>query len=129
MADLKVRGYKDFRQPGSRDGGLVEIPLTTAPMRRTWLRRARDRARGLPDAAVATALASHAPGTFRRIIDHALARDETRHLGLVVRTGVFKVPRLSARVDANLRMLGAHPRAGEFQWVTPAAGMSAWPTP
>jgi peptidoglycan/xylan/chitin deacetylase (PgdA/CDA1 family) len=116
---------EDFRRPGARDGGLVEIPITTAPMRRTWLRRARDRARGLPDAAVETALVSHAPGTFRRIVDHALALDETRHLGLVVRTGVFRVPRLTARVDANLRMLGAHSRAGEFRWVTPAGAMLA----
>jgi len=112
----------DFRKPGGEGSGrLWMIPLTTAPVKARLFRRWYYRmARPAANAGVWTALVSHDPPLFRRIVAHALGRSSRPYLALVLRSNALATPRLARRVSANLEGLLSHPLAGRLSWVTPA---------
>jgi hypothetical protein len=115
----------DYRRPdpSRRDGPWV-IPVTTAPVQASILRRLYSRAfEPRRSGGFSTALASHEPGLFARIAEHALRRP-LPHLVLPLRVGALAVPRLARRVSANLAMLLAHPLSDRLSWVTPADALT-----
>jgi hypothetical protein len=112
----------DYRvaDPARLDGLLI-IPMTTAPVRPRFLRALYDLARHRGTRTPYwTALVSHEPVLFRRIVTDALER-RASHLAIVVRSGALAVPRFAKRVLANLQWMVSHPLARQFRWCTPAA--------
>jgi hypothetical protein len=128
-SDVPASPYRpargDYRSPDRAGGGapLWVIPVTTAPVL-PFLRHLYYRAfcPSRPRGAV-TALLSHQPALFARIIDHALQRP-TPYLALPLRVGALANSRLARRVSANLTALLRHPRSGQFAWVTPAGALA-----
>ncbi|HEX7705898.1 MAG TPA: hypothetical protein VF701_05505 [Thermoanaerobaculia bacterium] len=102
-----------------REDGLVIIPMTTAAVRPRFLRDLYDIAahRGRRSTRW-TALLSHDPVLFRRIITKALQRRGAPHLALPVRSGALAEPRLAARVTDNLNWMLSHPLRESFRWST-----------
>lgn len=113
---------EEFRRADARRReGVWVVPMTTAPVRGRWLRDAYQRAFHPTRAGgMRTALLSHEPLLFARIIAHALAQPDIVHLALPVRSNALAAPRLARRVRANLDMLRRHPLAERFVWATPA---------
>ena len=110
----------NYRVPDpERVGGLLMIPITSAPVRPRFLRDLYDltRNRGARTP-FWTALVSHEPVLFRRILTDALQRRAAPHLAIVVRSGAFAVPRLAKRILTNLQWMISHPPARRFQWCT-----------
>jgi hypothetical protein len=110
----------DYRRPdASRETGIWMIPLSTAPVRPRLLRRLYYRLRQ-PGRRPApwTALLSHEPLLFRRIVDQALQQGPDTYLAMALRSNAMAEPRLARRVSANLHTLLAHPRAEDFAWTT-----------
>lgn len=105
----------------ARPDGLWVIPLSTARVRPRALRWAyyRTLRRDL-DSGTWTALVSHDPTVFRRIVADVLGRTSRPYLSLALRTGALAVPRTARRVEANLAWLVTHPMAGRFTWTTAA---------
>jgi hypothetical protein len=102
----------------SRKDGLLCIPMTTAGVRPRLIRAAYDFVRNRFSATKRwTALVSHEPVLFRRILSDALSRNPS-HLGLPVRSGVFASRRLTQRVATNLAWLLRHPMRETFRWST-----------
>lgn len=105
----------------SRADGLWIVPMTSARVMPRWHRRLYYRAtRPSWRRETWTALLSHDPVLFRRIVEDALGRPEPRFLALPVRSDVFAQPRLRNRVAANLDWLDRHPLAGRFTGVAAA---------
>lgn len=103
----------------SRDDGIVMIPMTTGAVRPRLLRALYESSRHRsPRKRMQTALLSHEPVLFRRIVDSALRRADAAHLGLPLHTGALAVPRYARRVTSNLAWLLAHPLADSFRWST-----------
>jgi hypothetical protein len=110
----------DFRVADpSRADGLIFIPMTTAAVRPRLLMDLHDVAthRGRRSKRW-TALLSHDPVLFRRVITAALQRGTAHHLALPLRTGALAVPRIEARVARNLEWMLTHPLRRSFRWST-----------
>lgn len=121
----------DYRLPDPlREDGLILIPMTTAAVRPRLLRDLYDLAshRGKRSKRW-TAILSHDPVLFRRIITDALQRRNAPHLGLPVRSGALAEPRFAARVADNLEWMLSHPLGERFRWSTPDETMQRWASP
>jgi hypothetical protein len=102
-----------------REDGVVILPMTTAAVQPRLLRDLYDiavhRGRRSPRW---TALLSHDPVLFRRIITDALRRRSAPHLALPVRSSALAHRRHAARVATNLDWLLSHPLRERFRWST-----------
>lgn len=94
------------------------VPMTTAAVRAQWIRRVYYRLRAPWRQGVWTAMLSHEPGLFARILAAALADPATVHLALPVRSDVFASPRLLTRIRRNLETLQRHAARRPFVWTT-----------
>lgn len=109
----------DYRTPDSTGTiPLWIVPMTTAHAEARWTRRLAYRVFRPWRAHVWTAMLSHDPVLFRRVIDAAFLDPHTVHLGLPVRSDVFANPRLMRRVRANLAWLAGRADAARFVWTT-----------
>ncbi len=115
---------RDYRIPDpERNCGAWVLPVTTSRVPPTLPHRLYRRfvsRRSWGD--VSTALVSHHPTLFARIVDDALARPSP-HLVLTLRSSAAGRPQLASRIEANLAALLSRPEAARLVWVEPAAAV------
>ena len=111
----------DYRNADrSRHDGMWMIPISTAPVRPRWYRLwyySLFLKTGISPAW--TAMASHDPVLFDRVVNEVLQRESDAYLALTLRTNALSNARLARRVTANFTALLDHPLAGRFAFATP----------
>ena len=126
--DVPVHPYRaslrDYRiADPERTRGAWVLPVTTARVPPTLLHRLYRRfVTGRNWGDVSTALVSHQPTLFARIVDDALAR-RSPHLVLTLRSSAAGKRQYASRIKANLTALLARPEAARFVWVEPSAAV------
>lgn len=109
----------DFRREATdTTGPLWIVPMTSAAVQPRWLRRLYYRWFQPARHGVWTAMLSHDPVLFERIIAAALHNPATTHLALPVRSDVFASPRLVKRVNRNIETLVRIGRERPLGWMT-----------
>lgn len=107
----------------ARTSGPWVLPVTTARVPPSLLHRLYRRfvpRRSVGD--VSTALVSHHPSLFARIVEAALCRPSP-HLVLALRSSAAGKPRYASRIEANLTALLSRAEAARLVWLAPSAAV------